>query len=209
MRRDVAWRRFTVRKMHFFQTFRFLDVASGTADLAIMAAKRFPNIDVVGVDFVREMLDAGQTKIDKKRLSSRIKLFHGDAVHLPFKDNTFDVAGIAFGIRNIPDRMSALSEMLRVIVPGGQIMILEMTFSRKSIFRKLYHTYLNRMLPHLAKRFTMNAGAYYYLADSIMNFPAPDEFSRILESVGFEQIKEYRLTLGITYLHTALKPIRQ
>lgn len=206
MRRDIAWRRFTVKKMRFFLTCRFLDVACGTADLSLMAAERFPEINVAGLDFVQEMLDAGQTKINKRNLSDRIRLIRGDALFLPFDDNTFDAAGIAFGIRNIPDRISALKEIMRVIVPGGQIMVLEMTFSRKSIFRKLYHTYLNRILPHLAKRFSMNAGAYYYLADSIMNFPAPDEFAQLMEEIGFEQVKKYRLTMGITYLHTGIKP---
>ena len=205
MRRDIAWRRFAVKKMRFFHTHRLLDIACGTADLAIMAAARYPEINVTGIDFVQEMLEVGQKKIHNKNSSIRIRLVRGDAVSLPFDDNTFDVAGIAFGIRNIPDRISALKEMLRVIVPGGQIIVLEMTFSKESIFRKLYHTYLNRILPHLAKRFSMNAGAYYYLADSIMNFPAPDEFARLMEEIGFEQVKKYRLTMGITYLHTGIK----
>ncbi len=206
MRRDSAWRRFAVKKMHFFQNLNYLDVACGTADLAIMAAESYPDISVTGVDFVDEMLDTGKTKINKKRLSDRIRLIRADALSLPFDDKTFDVAGIAFGIRNIPDRISALKEMMRVIIPGGQIVVLEMTFSRKSIFRKLYSIYLNHILPHLAKRFSMNVGAYYYLADSIMNFPAPDEFAKIMEEVGFKQIKVYKLTMGITYLHTGIKP---
>ena len=171
MRRDIAWRRFAVKKMQFFKTNRLLDVACGTADIAIMAATKKPDTSVVGLDFVQEMLEIGQKKISDKFLLDRIKLIRGDAVSLPFADNTFDAACIAFGIRNIPDRMSALKEMMRVIVPGGQILVLEMTFSRKSIFRRLYHTYLNCILPNLAKRLSTNAGAYFYLADSIMNFP--------------------------------------
>jgi demethylmenaquinone methyltransferase/2-methoxy-6-polyprenyl-1,4-benzoquinol methylase len=206
MGRDIAWRRFAVKKMRFFQTYRLLDLACGTADIAIMTATKNPEISVTGLDFVQAMLETGQRKINKKSLSARIKLVRGDVLSLPFDDNTFDVAGIAFGIRNIPDRTSALKEMLRVTVPGGQIIVLEMTFSRNSIFRKLYHTYLNRILPNLAKRFSVNAGAYFYLADSIMNFPAPDEFAQIMEEIGFEQVKKYRLTVGITYLHTGIKP---
>jgi demethylmenaquinone methyltransferase/2-methoxy-6-polyprenyl-1,4-benzoquinol methylase len=206
MRRDIAWRRFAVKKMCFSQTHRLLDVACGTADIALMAAAKYPEIHVTGLDFVQTMLETGQRKIGGKGLSARVKLVRGDAVSLPFDDGTFDVTSIAFGIRNIPDRTSALKEMLRVTVPGGQIIVLEMTFSRNSIFRKLYHTYLNRILPNLAKRFSANAGAYFYLADSIMNFPAPDEFAQIMEEIGFEQVKKYRLTMGITYLHTGIKP---
>lgn len=206
MRRDIAWRRFAVNKMRFFQTNHLLDVACGTADVSIMAAMKRPEIRVTGLDFVQAMLEIGQKKIGSRGLSDRIKLIRGDAVFLPFADSTFDAACIAFGIRNIPDRVSALQEMMRVTVPGGQIIVLEMTFSRNSIFRKLYHTYLNRILPNLAKRFSVNAGAYFYLSDSIMNFPAPEEFAYIMEDIGFEQVKQYRLTMGITYLHTGIKP---
>ncbi len=209
MRRDIAWRRFTVKKMQFFHTYRLLDVACGTADIAIMAAMKKPGISVAGIDFVQEMLEIGQKKINRKGLSNRISLIRSDAVALPFADNTFDAACIAFGIRNIPDRVSAINEMMRIIVPGGQVLVLEMTFSRKSIFRRLYHTYLNRILPNLAKRFSVNAGAYFYLADSIMNFPAPDEFAQIMENIGFTQVSIYRLTMGITYLHTGIKPAQQ
>ncbi len=209
MRRDIAWRRFTVKKMQFFHTYRLLDVACGTADIAIMAAMKKPGISVAGIDFVQEMLEIGQKKINRKGLSNRISLIRSDAVALPFADNTFDAACIAFGIRNIPDRVSAIKEMMRIIVPGGQVLVLEMTFSRKSIFRRLYHTYLNRILPNLAKRFSVNAGAYFYLADSIMNFPAPDEFAQIMENIGFTQVSIYRLTMGITYLHTGIKPAQQ
>lgn len=206
LRRDIAWRRFAVKKMNFFKTKRFLDIACGTGDLSINVAHRHPGIAVNGVDFVQEMIHAGRGKVDQKKLSGRIQLMPGDAIHLPFRDNTFDVAAMAFGIRNIPDRQEALREMLRVIVPGGQVMILEMTFTRNRFFKVIYNIYLNYILPRLARRLSSNPAAYHYLADSIMNFPTPDEFTALMESVGIENVNAYSLTFGVTYLHVGTKP---
>jgi demethylmenaquinone methyltransferase/2-methoxy-6-polyprenyl-1,4-benzoquinol methylase len=205
-RRDIAWRNFAIKKMRFFQTNKFLDVACGTADLAIGAALQHRHITVTGIDFVSEMVKAGKDKIEEKHLSSRINIIQGDAVHLPFNDNSFDVTGIAFGIRNIPDRLKALNEMLRVTVPGGQVMVLEMTFTQNRLFQLIYHVYLNHILPALARRFSSNSAAYYYLADSIMNFPAPDAFAKLMEEAGMVGIEKYPLTFGITYLYIGKKP---
>jgi demethylmenaquinone methyltransferase / 2-methoxy-6-polyprenyl-1,4-benzoquinol methylase len=206
MRRDVAWRRFTVKKMRYFGTYRFLDVACGTADLAIMAAKKFHDIHATGVDFVQAMLDTGQKKVLQKSLGQNIDLANADALSLPFKDNTFDVAAIAFGIRNIPDRTAALVEMMRVIVPGGQVMVLEMTYIRNRFLKRLYHLYLNRILPGIAGLLSFNPAAYLYLADSIMNFPSPEMFANLMREAGLTQVKKYKLTFGITYLYTGIKP---
>jgi demethylmenaquinone methyltransferase/2-methoxy-6-polyprenyl-1,4-benzoquinol methylase len=206
LRRDIAWRRFAVKKMHFLRTRRFLDIACGTGDLAIEAVRRHREIRVQGVDFVRAMIDTGKKKVKSAGLSDKITLASGDALHLPFRDNTFDVAAMAFGIRNIPDRKSALQEMVRVVVPGGQIMVLEMTFTQNRFFRAVYNIYLNRILPGLARRFSSNPGAYHYLADSIMNFPTPDQFTALMEETGIEHVNAYPLTFGVTYLHVGTKP---
>src|SRR5664280_47716 len=135
LRRDVAWRRFAIKKMRFFRTNMFLDVACGTGDLSINACLKHHHIKVFGVDFVFPMVRAGKGKVEKKGLSGQVSFMHGNALRLPFHDNAFDVTGMAFGIRNIPDRMEALREMLRVTVPGGQIMILEMTFIENRFFK--------------------------------------------------------------------------
>jgi demethylmenaquinone methyltransferase/2-methoxy-6-polyprenyl-1,4-benzoquinol methylase len=206
LRRDIAWRRFAVKKMRFFKTKRFLDIACGTGDLSIDAARRYPGITAHGVDFVQEMIHVGEQKINQEGLAGRIRLMTGDALHLPFRDNMFDVAAMAFGIRNIPDRQGALREMLRVIVPGGQVMILEMTFTRNRLFRAFYNIYLNHVLPRLARRFSSNPAAYHYLADSIMNFPTPGEFTALMEGVGIQNVGAYSLTFGVTYLHVGRKP---
>lgn len=203
---DICWRRFAVKKMRFFKAFRLLDVATGTGDLAIYAAAAYPGITVTGLDFTGSMLKAGKLKISRNGLDQNISLVQGDAMSLPFPDNTFDVVSIAFGIRNIPDRKTAISEMIRVLVPGGSLMVLEMTFARHSLFRKTIRFYLNRVLPFIAGKITANPGAYHYLADSIMNFPPPAEFTGSLEDLGLKEIATYPLTSGIACLYAGLKP---
>jgi demethylmenaquinone methyltransferase/2-methoxy-6-polyprenyl-1,4-benzoquinol methylase len=206
LRRDVAWRRFAARKMRFFKTARFLDVATGTADLAVETVRRHPNVRVAGLDFVREMMVVGCRKIERRRMADRVGLIQGDALFLPFDDDVFDVAAIAFGIRNIPDRKRALQEMRRVVVPGGQVMVLEMNFPRHPVFRRFYDLYLNRLMPRMARLFSRNPAAYNYLADSIREFPSPGSFARLMAQAGLTGIEKYPLTLGITYLYIGLKP---
>jgi demethylmenaquinone methyltransferase / 2-methoxy-6-polyprenyl-1,4-benzoquinol methylase len=201
LRRDVAWRRFAVRKMRFFDTFRLLDVAAGTADLAIAAARRHPDIRVTGVDFVREMLIPGRQKIAAQGLADRIRLLPADAMMLPFPDGSFDAVGIAFGIRNMPDRLRALREMRRVLVPGGRIFVLEMNFPRNRFAQRFFDFYLKNLLPGVARLFSGNPAAYRYLADSILHFPAPQAFLGLMVEAGFRELKRHSLTFGITCLY--------
>jgi demethylmenaquinone methyltransferase/2-methoxy-6-polyprenyl-1,4-benzoquinol methylase len=208
LRRDISWRRFAVRRMSFFKTNRFLDVACGTGDLAIDAVLSYPQIKATGVDFVKAMTDSARIKMKRGIIGDRIRFVRGDATLLPFADGSFDVAGIAFGIRNIPDRMEALREMTRVVAPGGQVLVLEMTLPRHRIFRGLYLLYLGRILPRLAQIFTGNPQAYIYLADSIRHFPGPERFSALMEEAGLMEVKKYSLTFGITYLFSGTKNSR-
>jgi demethylmenaquinone methyltransferase/2-methoxy-6-polyprenyl-1,4-benzoquinol methylase len=206
LRRDIAWRRSAVRRMRFFRTYRFLDVATGTADLALDAARRHPRIHVIGVDFVRGMMELGHAKIKKNRLGDRVRLLMGDALDLPFRNRSFDVVGIAFGIRNIPNKIRVLREMIRVVVPGGQVMVLEMTPPSNRLFRGFYRTYLRRMLPTLARIFSPNPAAYSYLADSIMHFPSAEDFATLMAEAGLKGVEKFSLTLGITHLYVGMKP---
>ncbi len=206
LRRDVAWRRATAERMRFFKTNRLIDVATGTGDLAIAAARHYPSVEVAGVDFVQEMMDVGREKVGKNGLGERIRFLRGDALHLPFPDGFFDVASMAFGIRNIPNRIGALQEMKRVVVPGGQVMILEMTAPGTPYVRGLYRKYLVRVLPRLATPFSRNPAAYHYLADSILHFPSPAAFARELEESGLVRIEKLAFDFGITNLHIGYKP---
>jgi demethylmenaquinone methyltransferase/2-methoxy-6-polyprenyl-1,4-benzoquinol methylase len=206
LRQDVGWRRFAVRKMYFFETYRLLDIAAGTADLTIEAARKYPSIQVVGLDFIQEMIGIGRIKIEKEALSDGVQLLQGDALDLPFSDKSFDAASIAFGIRNISDKIRALKEMERVVVPGGQVVILEMASPRNRYIKGIYHAYLNRILPRLAKAFSRNPAAYHYLADSIIHFPPPEIFRGMMEDAGLTKVEIYSLTFGITYLFIGYKP---
>ncbi|MFA5181040.1 MAG: ubiquinone/menaquinone biosynthesis methyltransferase [Syntrophales bacterium] len=205
LRRDVAWRRFAVHRMKFFKTSRLLDLATGTADLAMEAAIAYPAINVVALDFVQEMIVRGQRKIEKQGLSKRIRLLQADALALPVADGAFDVASIAFGIRNIPERLKTLKEMTRVVAPGGQVMVLEMHLPGNKYVRKVYRSYLNHFLPRIAGYFTKNPAAYSYLSDSITHFPRPAVFAGLMGEAGLQKIEQFPLTLGTTYLHIGYK----
>ena len=203
--RDVAWRKRTVQEMNFFNTNRFLDVATGTGDLALDCANTYPDVNVTGVDFVQEMVDNGLKKVENQNLKERVILKWGDATNLEFEDNSFDVTAIAFGIRNIPDKEKALMEMRRIIVPNGQVMVLELTTPEPGFWRSTYTFYLNGVLPKLAKWFTKNPAAYEYLADSIMNFPTRKEFVTLMESMGLKNCKAIPLTFGVCTLYIGNK----
>ncbi|HDY75338.1 MAG TPA: bifunctional demethylmenaquinone methyltransferase/2-methoxy-6-polyprenyl-1,4-benzoquinol methylase UbiE [Candidatus Marinimicrobia bacterium] len=204
-RRDVAWRERTVKEMNFFNTYRFLDVATGTGDLALDCTRKYPNVYVTGVDFVQEMVDRGNEKITVQNLSDKVELKWGDATNLEFEDNTFDVTAMAFGIRNIPDKEKALKEMKRIIVPDGQVMVLELTTPEPGFWRSIYSFYLKGLLPKLARIFTTNPSAYKYLADSIINFPTRREFVALMESVGLKNCRAIPLTFGVCTLYIGKK----
>jgi len=204
-RRDVAWRKRAVSEMKFFNTNRFLDLATGTGDLALDCANTYQDVQVTGVDFVEEMVNNGLKKVDKQNLEDRVELKWGDATNIDYIDDTFDVTAIAFGIRNIPNKEKALSEMKRIIVPNGQIMVLELTTPEPSFWRSTYSFYLNGVLPKLAKWFTKNPAAYEYLADSIMNFPTRGEFLALMESIGLKNCRAIRLTFGVCTLYIGQK----
>ena len=204
-RRDVAWRKRAVSEMKFFNTNRFLDVATGTGDLALDCANTYKDVQVTGVDFVEEMVNNGLKKVDTQNLEHRVELKWGDATNIDYIDDTFDVTAIAFGIRNIPNKEKALSEMKRIIVPNGQIMVLELTTPEPGFWRRTYNFYLNGVLPKLAKWFTKNSAAYEYLADSIMNFPTRGEFLALMESIGLKNCRAIPLTFGVCTLYIGQK----
>ncbi len=205
LRQDLLWRKKTVEKMQFFKSYKFLDIATGTGDLAINTVNSHPNVKAIGIDFVQNMIDYGNDKIKDQNLKHRLDLKWGDATNIDYEDNTFDVTAMAFGIRNIPDKVKALNEMKRVALPDGQILILELTTPDPGFFKDIYSFYLNGLLPKIAKWFTTNPAAYEYLADSIMNFPTRSEFISLLDSIGLRNIKAIPLSLGICTLYIANK----
>jgi len=197
---DQQWRRVVMKEVLDSQPQRLLDVATGTADLALMAAhKGVPQ--VIGVDIADQMLDVGRRKVSKADLDGRVELLNGDAEKLPFSDKQFDVATVAFGVRNFEDLAAGLHQIHRVLRPGGKLIVLE--FSRPRVFpvKQLYAFYNRFILPAVGKLVSGDSGAYTYLPESIAVFPEGDEFLNWMDEAGFTQRKARRLTFGIASVY--------
>lgn len=203
--RDMSWRRFAAKTLQRGGTGRFLDVATGTADLAVEAARRHPGCRVVAADLMKEMMVLGAGKLQRQNLTGRVRLVQADAAHLPFPTDAFDAASMAFGIRNIPDKTRALAEMRRVVAPGGQVLVLEMTRPGHGLFSRLFVLYLRTVMPLAAALFSPNPAAYRYLADSILTFPSPSDFAALMKRAGLSPVESYSLTWGITHLFVGYK----
>ncbi len=204
--RDFVWRRHMVSEMVFNKTGRLLDIATGSGDVALEALKQHRDIHVTGVDFVPQMLLLAKEKIKHNSTVNRIDLSLGDALSLPFENHRFDVATIAFGIRNIPDKAKALQEMARVVVPGGKVLVLEMSYPESKPMWILFSWYVHTLLPALASLFTRHPHAYRYLGDSIQHFPDSDSFLSLMHGVGLESLSYEKFTLGIPKLYVGVKP---
>ncbi len=207
LRRDVAWRRTAARLMRLPPGGLLLDAATGTADLGMEALRLHPGTRAVGLDFTEEMLVAARAKTGAER-GKVLELVAGDALALPFPDGRFAVTAMAFGIRNIHDRLAALREMARVTAPGGQVMILEMAMPVRQMVRRPYLVYLRHVLPRLGGLISGHGEAYRYLADSIQAFPPPGEFCGLMTAAGLTGVAWRPLTLGTAYLFTASSPVR-
>ncbi len=204
-RRDVYWRKFAVNRLPV-EVKRVLDVATGTGDMAMEIASQRSWAEVVGADFVEKMMRVAEVKTAEKGLAKRINFVAGDATRLPFGDNQFDGATIAFGLRNIPDRLAAIKEIARVIKPEGKLIVLEMTFPENLKLRRFFSWYLNRMIPILGGVISGNPKAYRYLPDSIQDFLSPAQLTSLFEQVGLHSVKTFPLTFGLTYVHEGKIP---
>ena len=206
--RDVYWRREAIRELDGFRGF-LLDVATGTADLAIEAlSQEGASRSVVGLDFSEAMLRRAQKKLQKKHRASQVLLSLGDAVSLPFRDGFFKASMIAFGLRNIPEKERALREMVRVTQEGGRIIILEFTLPRKGIMKILYPIYFMKILPWVGGRVSGDKGAYAYLPESVFRFRYSEDYEDLMRRSGLDQVHSRPLTFGITSLMVGTKRVR-
>ena len=196
---DKRWRRIVAtrvrEKLSSSGNSRVLDVACGTGDLSL-ALFEITGAGVVGTDFCRPMLTiaAGKT-------SGRIRLIEGDALDLPFRDGTFDVATIAFGLRNLSNVESGLRELARVVKPGGWVAVLEFSRPANAILRPLFNLYFRKLLPCMGGLISGSRSAYSYLPASVQKFPDQSQLSLLMEQAGFEQVEYENLTGGIAALH--------
>ncbi len=201
---DQSWRRKTVQALEVIEGDRVLDLATGTADLAISIAKSTPALEVVGLDPSAGMLDCGQEKVQRAGLSSRVRLARGEAEHIPFEDASFRAASIAFGIRNVADRSRGLSELHRVLAPGGRLAVLELSEPRSGVLGPLARFHIRTLVPWLGAMLS-GQREYRYLQTSIAAFPPPDDFAEMMRTAGFEVTKVERLTFGVAVLYVGVR----
>jgi demethylmenaquinone methyltransferase / 2-methoxy-6-polyprenyl-1,4-benzoquinol methylase len=206
-RRDVAWRRRLVGRISAAQPLAHLDLATGTADVLIAARRGRPGIvRSVGVDLSEQMLAHGRLKVERLGLAQAIELQQGDATALTFSDASFDLATTAFGIRNVMDTPAALGEMLRVLKPDGQALILEFSLPRQRVVRGVYLFFFRHILPRLGGLVSGDRQAYGYLNQTVETYPYGAAFSRLLEDAGFVDVTCTPLTFGIASLYSGRKP---
>lgn len=198
---DRGWRRRTSKLVAQYHPSTILDVATGTADLAIRMAKDNPTAIITGVDLSEKMLEVGRTKLGKKRLGQRIALEKGDGTNLPFPDQSFDAVTIAFGIRNFADRETGLREMVRVCRDKGLVAILEFSHPSRPWLATPYRWYSKTLLPCLGRLVSKHPTAYSYLPSSVAAFPAHEAFATMLRSAGLTQVAFRELTGGIATLY--------
>ena len=202
---DKIWRRKAIEALRPRNPGKILDVATGTGDFAL-AAMRLKNAMVTGVDISEGMLKIGHSKIEKRGLTGRIQLQKADSENLPFGEHSFDAVTVGFGVRNFEKLEKGLSEILRVLQPGGVLAVLEFSKPRQSPFKQLYHLYFNHLLPLLGRFISKHDSAYSYLPESVSEFPDGNDFTSILEKTGFVNHTFFPLTFGIATLYLAYKP---
>jgi demethylmenaquinone methyltransferase / 2-methoxy-6-polyprenyl-1,4-benzoquinol methylase len=203
---DVSWRRKAIKRFKVDQPQTLLDVATGTADMAIMAAKMLKPAMIMGIDISEKMLEVGREKIEKEELGTKIELQVGDAETINFPDNTFEGVMVAFGVRNFENLEKGLEEILRVLKPGAQLVVLEFSKPRIPAVRQLYNLYMGIVAPQLAKWFNQNKKAYQYLNDSAKAFPDRHQFESILKKTGYTATQWKPLSLGICCIYSGRKP---
>ncbi len=184
---------------------RLLDVAGGTGDVAFRFVNRAPTASAVVCDMTEQMLVEGRKRADAERLAAALDWVVGDAMALPFADNSFDVYTISFGIRNVTRIADALREAYRVLRPGGRLMVLEFSQIPNDLMQKAYDLYSFNVIPALGQIVAGDRDSYQYLVESIRRFPDQESFAAMIRAAGFGQVKYRNLTMGIAALHSGWK----
>ena len=182
---------------------RILDVATGTGDLALEALRQVPQGQVVGVDFVPQMLALAREK--SQPVASRVSLAAGDALQLPFQDAVFDGVVTGFALRNVTDIGAAFGEMARVTRPGGRLACLEISRPRLPVFRVLFHWYFYRLVPLVGGWISGQRTAYTYLPHSLTGFASPEEIAELMGGQGWQGVRYQRLMLGTVAVHVGTR----
>jgi demethylmenaquinone methyltransferase/2-methoxy-6-polyprenyl-1,4-benzoquinol methylase len=201
---DKIWRRKAIGALKSLQPKEILDVATGTGEFAIQALELDPQM-IVGIDISDGMLEIGRKKILAKSLESKIELIRGDSENIPFEENKFDAVTVAFGVRNFENLKGGLSEILRVLKPGGMVVVLEFSKPSAFPFKQFYNFYFRFILPRIGSFVSNDKAAYTYLPKSVEAFPDGEDFLRILHGVGFKNTQCSSLTFGISSIYIGSK----
>ncbi len=202
---DISWRKKTIKAIAPYRPKHILDVATGTADLAIEAANTLKPEQVIGIDIANEMLEIGRKKLSKRNLNTVISLETGDSENLRFENESFDAVTVAFGVRNFENLEAGLKEMYRVLKNEGAMAVLEFSTPTLFPFKQLYNFYFSTILPFIGRVTSKDTRAYSYLYESVQAFPDKSRFESVLKEIGFKSVKSKVLTLGICTLDVAEK----
>jgi len=202
---DVGWRKKAIQQIASLKPKTILDVATGTADVAIMASGILKPEKITGIDISDGMLEIGRQKVEKAGLKGIIELLNGDSETINFKDNTFDAVTVAFGVRNFQQLEKGLSEILRVLKPGGKLVVLEFSKPKMPGVKSMYNLYMKVICPNIGKLFSKNRNAYKYLDESIQKFPEGKNFTQILDNLGYSNTYCKPLSLGICSIYCGTK----
>lgn len=202
---DTGWRKKAIKQLRSLNPKSVLDVATGTADMAILSCKLLAAEKIIGIDISDGMLKVGKKKIEKLGLQHRIELLKGDSETIIFKNNSFDAVTVAFGVRNFQNLELGLTEIKRVLKPGGKLIVLECTKPKLPVIKNFYHLYLNVIAPWIGKVISKNKNAYQYLNESVQKFPEGKDFVQILKKLGYKNASCKTLSLGISSIYCGEK----
>jgi demethylmenaquinone methyltransferase/2-methoxy-6-polyprenyl-1,4-benzoquinol methylase len=202
---DIKWRKKAIDQIKDLQPQNILDVATGTADVAIMASGILKPKKIVGIDISDGMLEIGRKKVVKARLENIIELLNGDSETINFTDDSFDAVTVAFGVRNFQHLEKGLSEIYRVLKPGGKLVVLEFSKPKMPGVKGVYNLYMQIICPNVGKLFSKNRNAYKYLDESIKKFPEGKNFTNILDNLGYKDTYCKPLSFGICSIYCGTK----
>ena len=202
---DIGWRKKAIKELRTLNPLSILDVATGTADMAILASKLLKANKIVGIDISEGMLEIGKKKVEKLGLQRRIELLKGDSETILFDNNSFDAVTVAFGVRNFQDLELGLSEIKRVLRPGGKLIVLECTKPKLPVIKNFYNLYLKVIAPWIGRVISKNKNAYQYLNESVQKFPEGKDFVQILNKLGYKNASCKTLSLGISSIYSGEK----
>lgn len=202
---DISWRKKAIAELKSLRPNIILDVATGTADVALLLHKILSPSKIEGIDISAGMLDFGRKKIREKGLENSITLSEADSASIPFSNNHFDAVTVSFGVRNFQHLERGLKEMYRVLKPGGKLVVLEFSKPTTAGFKQFYQLYMNIITPSVGKIFSNNKAAYAYLNESVQAFPEGITFLNILNEVGFTQTYLKKLSFGICTIYCGSK----